>query len=146
MSKTMQEINLNILHDNECKYFGKELDSDVKRELCAGQKHPFPLVPIVERKFSGKGYTMSKFARNRLGLKKSKYLFYIGGGDSCQGDSGGPLVIWHSPNESTSKRAYIVGVVSRGVGCANFNSPGIFSRVKMHLEWIHKHSSSYDCN
>ncbi len=34
------------------------------------------------------------------------------------------------------RRAFIIGVVSRGFNCASHNLPGIYVRVKRFLEWI----------
>lgn len=56
-----------------------------------------------------------------------------GGKDTCQGDSGGPLYVKESEN-STSFRVF--GLVSWGDGCAQPNSPGIYTRVSAYLEWI----------
>ena len=44
----------------------------------------------------------------------------IGGQDTCQGDSGGPLWV------EEDGKAVLVGLVSRGRGCAKQNYPGIY--------------------
>ena len=62
-----------------------------------------------------------------------------------KGDSGGPLYRWTGDNGRTEKRATIIGVVSRGTGCANFNKPGIFTKVQYHIKWIHNMIKSGDC-
>ena len=56
-----------------------------------------------------------------------------GKSDTCMGDSGGPLWKWMG---KSNPKAIIVGVVSRGIGCARKNMPGIYTRVKSYLKWI----------
>ena len=52
-----------------------------------------------------------------------------------QGDSGGPLWTYLGTSDET-RRAFLVGIVSRGSGCAVYNSPGIYTRVRAFVKWI----------
>jgi hypothetical protein len=54
-----------------------------------------------------------------------------GGIDACQGDSGGPLIV-----TDTSGLLRLVGIVSKGYGCARKGYYGIYSRVPTFEVWL----------
>ncbi|KAI2663682.1 Serine protease 27 [Labeo rohita] len=53
-----------------------------------------------------------------------------GGKDTCQGDSGGPMVSRQCAMWVQS------GITSWGYGCADPNSPGVYTRVSQYQTWI----------
>lgn len=54
--------------------------------------------------------------------------FDAGGKDTCQGDSGGPL----------AKGRQLVGITSFGIGCAEPNFFGVYTRVSRFRDWVLK--------
>lgn len=52
--------------------------------------------------------------------------YFTGRRDSCYGDSGGPFVC----------NGELGGVVSTGLFCARFHSPGIYTDVAFYRPWI----------
>ena len=52
-----------------------------------------------------------------------------GGIDGCSGDSGGPLVC------DVKGEATLIGIVSRGTGCALEDHPGIYTTVADYADW-----------
>ena len=148
LAETLQETKLDILSPRQCEDLGKAMETNGTNELCAGKKSYFPKVLKFKRikRLKSKSFFFKLIgsSRNYLGLGKSKYDFYIGGTDSCQGDSGGPFYQWFNHGRE-KKRAFLIGVVSRGTGCANYNSPGIFTRITQHLTWIRRHTRKGQC-
>jgi len=157
--------NMNLLTDQECetlfKHEGAYLLWNKEYEICVGKKHQFPKHMISfrrKRKRKAKkkeeekqakeeglpaGYEPTRFRyvvskklkQVSLGTpNKYEYDWFLGGVDTCQGDSGGPL--WRNLKDGDKVRATQIGVVSRGRGCAKFNSPAIFGSVRKVYKWI----------
>lgn len=49
------------------------------------------------------------------------------------GDSGGPMVI-----QREDKRFLLAGVISWGIGCAEPNQPGVYTRISEFRDWINQ--------
>jgi len=140
LATRLQETKIELLPRQHCKkmvtkggyhYMGKY-------QLCAGKKKKFPIVKKFKK--VGGDYQEIGTETNTMGLKETYgYDYYIGGTDSCSGDSGGGLYTWRHGN-----KPMLIGVVSRGWGsdnkdgCAERNYPGLYTRVSMYLDWIHK--------
>jgi secreted trypsin-like serine protease len=73
----------------------------------------------------------------------SKRIPSLGGTDSCKGDSGGPL--WRWVGNRSKKRAFLIGIVSRGWGCGRQGSPGVYTKISAYASWIKKNVRSDSC-
>ncbi len=58
--------------------------------------------------------------------------------DSCDGDSGGPLSV------DISGQKLLLGIVSKGNGCAEPNNYGIYTNVQKFLPWINETINDMD--
>ena len=76
-------------------------------------------------------YKFKRIKRNNIGAKEE---FFSGDG-ACQGDSGSSLWKWIEDKTGKS-HPVLVGIVSRGLGCARYNEPGIYTKVKQYISWI----------
>jgi secreted trypsin-like serine protease len=57
-----------------------------------------------------------------------------GGKDSCEGDSGGPMVLQRDEDSKWT----LGGVISWGIGCAEPNQPGVYTRISEFRHWINQ--------
>ncbi|XP_037784032.1 venom protease-like [Penaeus monodon] len=80
------------------------------------------------------GTCQAKYDRlnHKVTLTDSQICAGSENGDSCGGDGGGPLNYF----DVNTRRFYVVGIVSLGVGCGNTDFPGIYTRVGAYLRWI----------
>ncbi|XP_053661709.1 mucin-5AC [Anopheles marshallii] len=89
-------------------------------------------VPVIENKICETMYRSAGY------IEHIPHIFICagwkkGGYDSCEGDSGGPMVIQRS-----DKRFLLAGVISWGIGCAEPNQPGVYTRISEFRDWINQ--------
>ena len=85
-------------------------------------------VPIVSNETANASPLLSGVTDNMFAAG-----FASGGVDTCQGDSGGPIIVpdgqlWH-----------LAGVTSWGIGCAQPQGYGLYTRIENFLTWISDH-------
>ena len=128
-SDELQEIsNLKILPSKVCQHYAsEELGYDERLDLCAASQDSIDQKGVVYRiKSIG---TSTIFLPEIRPRRKLIPTFY-GGRDSCSGDSGSPL--WTFVGNIPLQ----IGLVSRGIGCARYNEPGLYVKVSQYVSWI----------
>eukprot|EP00094_Tigriopus_californicus_P005766 TCALIF_05559-PA protein Name:"Similar to ST14 Suppressor of tumorigenicity 14 protein (Homo sapiens)" AED:0.72 eAED:0.74 QI:0/0/0/0.5/1/1/6/0/440 len=148
-STSIQEAKLSLLTPEKCKDATNSMSIDPTHEFCAAFRHneSISFVTYVEK--------ANGFEKITEGVESQTYL---GGRAACQGDSGGPLWVWayrhlKPMSELTLEekrkleiRAYQIGVVSRGNGCAYRNQPGAYTSVHEFKDFIREKSSAGGCS
>ncbi|XP_067000659.2 trypsin-1 [Anabrus simplex] len=91
-------------------------------------KEDNPDVPATLRKVEIPVVDHAKCAKMLEGITANMLCagYEEGKKDACQGDSGGPL----------AADGKLIGVVSFGEGCAEPNSPGVYTDVSKYRKWI----------
>ena len=64
----------------------------------------------------------------------------LGGKDSCQGDSGGPLFL---PAIHPFETPQLLGLVSYGLGCAQAEYPGVYTKASAFKNWLQSEINFY---
>jgi len=139
----LMEARMDILSTKQCLRFPDMEDLigfQADKELCGGRDIS------EEQRVVHYTYHHGEFVEDK-GAQDEDPKLKIGGGDTCQGDSGGPLIRWVKVKQGrqVKHKAFLIGVVSRGKGCANFNSPGIYTRIAYWLPWLRQHVGSGLC-
>lgn len=139
VSDSLNEAELDLIDEATCRDLGKFARVNTSTELCAGKKirESFGSFAV---KLSGNWLRFERRAASGSGpgpgAPSGSGKMQFGGTDSCSGDSGGPLWKWVRTPDGKVSHAFMVGIVSRGEGCARNNKPGIYTRVKVYLDWI----------
>jgi len=138
----LREVTLTVFDVGNCSRILRQTNSsyNLEMELCAGRVNK----RLVRRVAANVG-SNGKVKGFSEGDGEERDEMFIGGKDSCLGDSGGPLwkVVHHSSGKAS--RAYLIGVVSRGLNCANNEAPGIYARTAMYIDWIVQHAQEGEC-
>ena len=80
-------------------------------------------------------YSGGTYSEDQVAAPNGHPPVEIGGSDACQGDSGGPMVKWQriKKNGRVMQKAYLIGIVSRGEGCAYADLPGLYTRLVVNI-------------
>ena len=77
----------------------------------------------------------------------SENMFCAGDGkgekDACNGDSGGPFVSQRKMDNELRRPYVATGIVSWGIGCAQENTYGAYTKVANYVDWIRNETEIY---
>jgi len=126
-TNSLQEVKLQRLSTTSCKnvYDKNNLKFNKEDEICASGTFRQKYRKVIRDPDSNTYEIVEKIEED------GKLSF--GNKDSCQGDSGGPLYFW---SQQSTPKAYLYGLVSRGVGCARPNMPGVYTYVLKYVKWL----------
>jgi len=128
--RLMETDDMKVVKNGDCAEMFRKRDEkfDDEHELCA--------TGIFIQTYREVRYTKKRPKYTMLDEKKTKEG--KGYTDSCGGDSGGPLFYWskETRRKETKAKAYLYGLVSRGVGCAQPNTPAIYTKVSSYVKWM----------
>ncbi|RZC41480.1 Trypsin domain containing protein, partial [Asbolus verrucosus] len=121
-----------VVDDARCfsSGWGKDVFGKEGRRQVILKKIDLPMMP--------RGQCQENLRRTRLGSHfKLHQSFVCAGGekgkDTCTGDGGGPLAC---PIQGYHERYFQVGIVAWGVGCGDYNVPGVYVHVAHFRKWI----------
>jgi hypothetical protein len=137
----LQEVSLDLVPKSLCKKLAAVMNVSVAHELCEGKRLERKKEAYLAEKTKGDDFAFT-LQRGSRGDNATGDVTY-GGKDACTGDSGGPLWKWIGKKRP---RAFLIGGVSRGEGCARRDAPGIYTRVKKYISWIFKHAGVDKCS
>ncbi len=88
-------------------------------------------LPVVDQGTCKAAYDRRPNTRDLVTVRNVCAGYRQGIRSSCQGDSGGPLVVPGGPTGWSQ-----IGIVSWGVGCAQPEAYGVYTRVSQYIDWI----------
>ena len=95
----------------------------------------FVPVPLITNENCATQYTVNA---NEIEITSNMICagYLEGGKDACDGDAGGPLIV------QNKESAVIYGIVSFGLGCAQPDKSGVYTRVTNYIDWIQSNMNS----
>lgn len=129
----MQQVSVPVINNSDCENMYRRAGyvehipnificagyADGKKDSCEVSPPIYPLVFF--------GGSIKHLNLSFCGFLTVRLIWFI-----VQGDSGGPMVI----QEENSW--VLAGVISWGIGCAEANQPGVYTRISEFREWIDK--------